>query len=154
MVTVWQIQPNGVVTSHFYSSPRGSCINIHVVSKVRWKLIIPQMRCSCLMVIPSSGYSRPECCYCLKEMIHLTLTIKFLHHVIIILNQNPIKIKVIHIHLNLRKKFITLVWNDQQPFFLDHFHVIILPIIFSVYQISLHCFIIELQYNHVLTLLD
>ena len=42
-------------------------------------------------------------------------------------------LKVIHIHFNLRKILITLVWNDQC-------------------QISIHFFIIELQYNHVLTL--
>ena len=26
--------------------------------------------------------------------------------------------------------FITLVWNEQQSFYLDHFHIIILPILF------------------------
>ena len=52
-------------------------------------------------------------------------------------------VKVIHVHLVLRK---TLVWKDQQSFYL------ILPIFICVCQISIHCFIIELQYNHVLTL--
>ena len=61
-------------------------------------------------------------------------------------------LKVIHVHLVLRKMFITLVWNDQQSFHLYHFHIIILPVLFCVCQISIHCFIIELQYNHVLTL--
>ena len=49
--------------------------------------------------------------------------------------------------------FITLVWNDQQSFNLHNIRIIILPILFfSVCQISIHCFVIELQYNHVLTL--
>ena len=58
-----------------------------------------------------------------------------------------ITVKVIHIHLVLRKMFITLVWNDQQSFYLYHFHTIILPVLFRVCQISIHCFIIELQYS-------
>ena len=43
--------------------------------------------------------------------------------------------------------FMTLVWNDQQTFYLHHFDIIILPVLFRVCQISIHCFIIELQYN-------
>ena len=63
----------------------------------------------------------------------------------------------IHVHHDLRKMFITLVWNDQQSlalalFYLHHFHIIVLPVLFCVCQISIHCFIFELQYNHVLTL--
>ena len=58
----------------------------------------------------------------------------------------------IHVHHNLKKMFIILVWNDQQSFYKHHFHIIILPILFCVCQISIHCFIIELHYNHVLTL--
>ena len=60
-------------------------------------------------------------------------------------------VKVIHVHHDLTQMFITLVWNDQQPFSCTII-IIILPILFCVYQISIHCFIIELQYNHVLTL--
>ena len=30
-------------------------------------------------------------------------------------------LKVIHIHLVLRKMFITIVWNDQQSFYLYHY---------------------------------
>ena len=56
--------------------------------------------------------------------------------------------KVIHIHFDL----IILVWKDQQSFYLHHFHIIILLVLFSVYHISIHCFVIEVQYNHVLTL--
>ena len=52
-----------------------------------------------------------------------------------------------HIHHDLRKMFITLVWNDKQSFHLHHFHIIVLPVLFYVCQISTHCFIIELQYN-------
>ena len=55
-------------------------------------------------------------------------------------------------HHDLRKMFIAFVWNDQQSFYLHHFHIIILPVLFCVCQISIHCLIIELQYNHVLTL--
>ena len=55
-------------------------------------------------------------------------------------------LKVIHVHLDLA---ITLVWNDQQSFYLYDFHILILPILFCVCQISIHCFIIELQYNNV-----
>ena len=51
----------------------------------------------------------------------------------------------IHVHLDLRKMFTTLVWNDQHSFYLHYFHIII----FCVCQISIHCFIIEIQYNHV-----
>ena len=62
--------------------------------------------------------------------------------------------KVIHIHLVLRKIFITLFWNDKQSFYIYHFHIIFLPVLFCAFQISIHCFIIhvEFQYNHVLTL--
>ena len=49
-------------------------------------------------------------------------------------------------YCDLRQMFITLVWNDQQ---LYHFHIAILPVLFCVYKISI---LIELQYNHVLTL--
>ena len=38
-------------------------------------------------------------------------------------------------------------WNDQQSFYPHHFHTIILLVLFSVCQISIHCFIIKLQYN-------
>ena len=57
-------------------------------------------------------------------------------------------LKVIDVHDDLRKMFITLVWNDQQSFYLHHFHITILPVIFCICQISIHFFII----NHVLTL--
>ena len=60
-------------------------------------------------------------------------------------------LKVIHVHHDLRKMFITVVWNVQQSFYLHHFHIIVLPVL-CVCQISIHYFIIELQYNHVLTL--
>ena len=53
-------------------------------------------------------------------------------------------LKVIHVHRNLRNMFITLVWNVQQSFHLHHFHIIVLPVLFCVCQISMHCFIIEL----------
>ena len=39
-------------------------------------------------------------------------------------------LKVIHFHFDLSKMFITLVWNDQQSFYLHHFHIIIIPILF------------------------
>ena len=58
-----------------------------------------------------------------------------------------ISLKVIYVHHDLRKMFITLVWNDQQSFYLYHFYIIILPFFFC--QISIHSFIIELQYNHI-----
>ena len=32
-------------------------------------------------------------------------------------------VKIIHVHLVLRKTFITLVWKDQQSFYLYHFHI-------------------------------
>ena len=48
-------------------------------------------------------------------------------------------------HLDLRKTIITLVWNDQQSFYLHNFHIIILLVLFCVCEISIHCFIIELQ---------
>ena len=38
--------------------------------------------------------------------------------------------KVIHVHHDHRKMFITLIWNDQQPFYLHNFHIIILPVLF------------------------
>ena len=56
-------------------------------------------------------------------------------------------IKVTHVCLDVSKMFMTLVWNDQQTFYLHHFDNIILPVLFRVCQISIHCFIIELQYN-------
>ena len=37
-------------------------------------------------------------------------------------------LKVIHVHRDLRKMFITLVWNVQQSFYLHHFHIILLPV--------------------------
>ena len=43
--------------------------------------------------------------------------------------------------------FITLVWNDQQPFFLQHFHIIIVHFLF-VCQISIHCSL--LSYNTIM----
>ena len=58
------------------------------------------------------------------------------------------EIKVIHVHLDLRKIFIILVWKDQQSLYQHHFHIIILPVLFC--EISINYFIIELQYNHVL----
>ena len=60
--------------------------------------------------------------------------------------EEQLSLIVIHIHLDL-KMFITIVWNDQQSFYLHHFHIIIFPIIFCVCQISMYYFIIELQYN-------
>ena len=33
---------------------------------------------------------------------------------------------------DLRKMFITLVWNDKQTFHLHHFHIIVLPVLFCV----------------------
>ena len=44
--------------------------------------------------------------------------------------------------------------EGPETFLRTPFHIIILPILFCVhvYQISIHCFIIELQYNHILTL--
>ena len=47
--------------------------------------------------------------------------------------------------------FITLVWKDWQSLYLYHFHINILHVLFCVCQKSIHCFIIELKYNHVLT---
>ena len=38
------------------------------------------------------------------------------------------------------------------PTKLHHFHIIVLPVLFCVCKISIHCFIIELIYTHVLTL--
>ena len=44
--------------------------------------------------------------------------------------------------------FETKVVNTFQG---EHvFHVIILPVLFCVCRISIHCFIVKLQYNHVL----
>ena len=46
-----------------------------------------------------------------------------------------------------QKMFINLVWNDQQSFLYNYpSHS------FCVCEISIHCFIIELQYNHILIL--
>ena len=50
-----------------------------------------------------------------------------------------------------KKVFTTLIWNIQQSLYLDYFQII-LPVLFCVYKISIYYFIIELQYNHVLTL--
>ena len=36
-------------------------------------------------------------------------------------------VKVIHVHLHLRKIFLTLIWNDQQSLHLHLFHIVILP---------------------------
>ena len=36
-------------------------------------------------------------------------------------------VKVIYVHLDFRKRFIALVWNDQPSLFLHHFHKIIFP---------------------------
>ena len=38
--------------------------------------------------------------------------------------------KVIHIHFDLWEMHVTLVWKDQQSFYLHHFHIIILHILF------------------------
>ena len=38
-------------------------------------------------------------------------------------------IKVIHVHLDLRKYFITLVWKDQKSLSAHHF-IIIFPVLF------------------------
>ena len=64
-----------------------------------------------------------------------------------------VQLKGIYVHLVLRKIFVALVWKEQQSLFLHHFHIIILPILFRVRQISIHVFIIELQYNHVFYLM-
>ena len=61
-------------------------------------------------------------------------------------------LKVIHVHYDLRKMFITLVWNVQQFFHLHHFHIIAVAVLFCVCKILIHCFIIELQYDYVLIL--
>ena len=50
---------------------------------------------------------------------------------------NAGQVKVIHIHHDLRNMFITLVWNDQQSFYLHNFCIIILPVLFGVCQISI-----------------
>ena len=57
---------------------------------------------------------------------------------------------VIYVYHDLRKMFIILVWNVQQSFCLHHFHIIVLPVLFCGCKISIHCFIMELQYNHIL----
>ena len=54
-----------------------------------------------------------------------------------------VRVKVIHIHCDLKNVLIILVWNDQQYFYLYNFHIIILPIFFLLN----FRFIIELQYN-------
>ena len=41
-----------------------------------------------------------------------------------------VKTKVIHVHFDLRNMSISLVLNDQQSFYIRHFHIIILPILF------------------------
>ena len=43
---------------------------------------------------------------------------------------------------------LTLFWIVQQSFYLHHFHIIILTVLYCVCEISIHCFINELQYNH------
>ena len=58
-------------------------------------------------------------------------------------------LEVIHLHLDLTKMFINLVWNSQQSSYLHHY-IIILPICFFVYvKFQSISFVIELQYNHV-----
>ena len=42
---------------------------------------------------------------------------------------------------------MTSVWSDQQSFYMVDFHTIILPFFSYVYQISIHFFVIELQYE-------
>ena len=59
------------------------------------------------------------------------------------------RLKVIHIHIDLRKMFITLVWNNQQSFYLHNFHIFVLPVLFLCVKFQST---IELQYNHVFTL--
>ena len=59
-----------------------------------------------------------------------------------------------HIHFDLRKMYIhvhvTLVGMMNKS---NHeFHIINLPILFCMCQFSIHCFILELQYNDALTL--
>ena len=62
-------------------------------------------------------------------------------------------VNVIHVHYDLRKCSKLIFWNDQpSSYYLHHYHIIIHPILFCVCKISIHSFIIELQYNHVLTL--
>ena len=41
-------------------------------------------------------------------------------------------LKVVHVHHDLGIVFLTLVWNDEQSFFLCHFRIIILPVLFCV----------------------
>ena len=58
-------------------------------------------------------------------------------------------------HLYFQKMFVDNISYEGPTIFLpSHFniHVIILPVLFCVCQNSIHCFIIELQYNYVLTL--
>ena len=43
---------------------------------------------------------------------------------------NTADLKVIHVHFVIRNMFITLVWKDQQSFYLYHFHIIILYVLF------------------------
>ena len=49
-----------------------------------------------------------------------------------------------------QKNFHNFSLEGQQSFYLHH--LIILPVLFCVCQISIHCFIVKLQYNHVLIL--
>ena len=46
--------------------------------------------------------------------------------------------------------FITLVWKDQQSFYFHHFHRIILPVYLCACVCQIHCYAVELEYNHVL----
>ena len=55
------------------------------------------------------------------------------------------------IHIDLRKMFITLVWNDQRSFYPAPLSYKYPSCSFFVCQILIHV-IAELQYNHVLTL--
>ena len=62
---------------------------------------------------------------------------------------NTLHVKVIRVY-HYQKMFITLVWNVKQSFNWTIFIIIIvLPISFYVCQTSIHCFIIELQYNYI-----
>ena len=60
-------------------------------------------------------------------------------------------LKVIHVHLDLRKVLTTSIWNDQQSFTFIICMLLSLSILFSVCQISIY--FIELQYNCIYNLL-
>ena len=61
-------------------------------------------------------------------------------------------LKVIHVHLVLRKMFIPLVWNDPTIFLSTLFSYNSVSFLVHVKFQFNHCFVIELQYNHILTL--